>query len=132
MKAQDSIGAVQQFCGSNCGGRLRAGIAYQSWQTACGAVPAMCSSNRAHRIRRWLIIEKNAAATIHLQVDEAGRKQGPRRHNFGRPIILTLITRRDAPNHPTIDQDDRIIVPSISIENTVSRNCEVGSSGGFG
>jgi len=92
----------------------------------------MCSSNGAHRIRRWLIIEKNAAATIDLQVDEAGRKHRPGRHNFGRPVILTPITRRDPPNHPTIDQDDRIIVPTISIENTVSRNRQLGSSGVFG
>jgi hypothetical protein len=92
----------------------------------------MCSSNGAHRVRRWLIIEKKAAATIDLQVDEAGRQHRPGRHNFGWPVIRTLITRRDALNHPTIDQDDRIVVPSISIENRVSRNCQLGSSGVFG
>jgi hypothetical protein len=92
----------------------------------------MCSSNGAHRVRRWVIIEKNAAATVDLQVDEAGRKHRAGRHNFGWPVIRTLITRRDALNHPTIDQDDRIIVPSISIENTVGRNCQLGSSGVFG
>ena len=92
----------------------------------------MCSSNGAHRVRRWLIIEKKAAATVDLQVDEAGRQHRPGRHNFGRPVIRTLITRRDALNHSTIDQDDRIIVPSISIENTVSRNCQPVSSRVFG
>src|ERR1700676_2145940 len=92
----------------------------------------MCSSNRAHRVRRWLIIEKKAAATVDLQVDEAGRQHRPGQHNFGWPVIRTLITRRDALNHPTVDQDDRIIVPSISIENPVSRNCQLGSSGVFG
>jgi hypothetical protein len=92
----------------------------------------MCSSNGAHRVRRWLIIEKNAAATVDLQVDEAGRKHRPGRHDFGWPVIRTLVTRRDALNHPTIDQDDRAIVPSISIENTVSRNRQLGSSGVFG
>jgi hypothetical protein len=92
----------------------------------------MCSGNGAHRVRRWLIIEKKAAAAVYLQVDEAGRQHRPRRHNLGWPVIRTLITRRDALNHSTIDQDDRIIVPSISIENTVSRNCQPGSSGVFG
>jgi hypothetical protein len=113
----------------------------------------MCSSNGAHRVRRWVIIEKNAAATVDLQVDEAGRKHRPGRHHFGGPVIrtlitrrdalnhptvdqddriITLITRRDALNHPTVDQDDRIIVPSTSIENTVGRNCQLGSSGVFG
>jgi hypothetical protein len=80
----------------------------------------MYTSNGAHRIRRWLIIEKNAAAPVDLQVDEAGRKHRPGRHEFDRPVIRTLITRRDTLNHPTIDHDDRIIVPSISIENAVS------------
>src|ERR1700682_6042748 len=92
----------------------------------------MCSSNGAHRLRSWFIVEKNAAATVDLQVDEARRKHRPGRHNFGWPVIRTLITRRDALNHPTIDQDDRIIVPSISIKNPVSRNCQLGSSRVFG
>jgi hypothetical protein len=35
-------------------------------------------------------------------------------------------------NHPAIDQDDCIIVPSNSIENTVRRNCEPGYCGVFG
>src|SRR6266852_458419 len=92
----------------------------------------MCSSNGAHRVRRWLIIEKNAAATVDLQVDEAGRKHRPGRHSFGWPVSRTLITRRDALDHPTIDQDHRIIVPTMTIENTVSRNCQPGCSGVFG
>src|SRR5882762_6955978 len=92
----------------------------------------MCSGNGAHRVRRWLIIEENAAATVDLQVDEAGRKHRPGRHEFGWPVTRTLIARRDAHNHPTIDQDDRIMVPSIAIENTVSRNGQPGSSGVFG
>src|ERR1700737_833328 len=82
----------------------------------------MCSSNGAHRVRRWPIIEKNSAATVDLQVDEAGRKHRPGRHNFGWPVTRTLITRRDALNHPTIDQDDRAIVPSISIKKRVTEN----------
>src|SRR5258707_1423947 len=92
----------------------------------------MSSSNGAHRVRRWLIIEKNAAAAVDLQVDEAGRKHRPGRHDFGWPVSHTLIARRDALNHPAIDQDDRIMVPSISIENTVSRNCRLGCWGVFG
>jgi hypothetical protein len=92
----------------------------------------MRSSNRSHRIGCWVIVEKNAAATIDLQVDEAWRKHRPGRHNFGWPVARALITRGDALNHPTIDQDGRIIVPSISIENTVSRNRQLGSSGVFG
>jgi hypothetical protein len=92
----------------------------------------MGSSNGAHRVRRRLIIEKNAAAAVDLQVDEAGRKHRPGRHHFGWPVIRILITRRDAPNRPTIDQDDRIIVPSISIENTVGRNGQLGSLGVLG
>src|SRR5882672_6928138 len=111
----------------------------------------MCSSNGAHRVRRWLIIEKNAATTVDLQVDEAGRKHRPGRHDFGWPVtrshavrddacarhdfgwpVTRTLTRSDALNHPTIDQDDRPIVPSISIENTVSRNCQLGSSCVFG
>ena len=92
----------------------------------------MGSRNGAHRLERWLVIEKNAAAAIDLQVDEAGRKHCPGRHDFRRPVTRALTTRRDALNHPTIDQDDRIIVPSISIENTVSRNRQPGSSAVFG
>src|SRR6476620_1537469 len=92
----------------------------------------MCPGNGAHRLRRRLIIEKNAAATVDLQVDEAGRKHRPGWHDFGWPVRRTLITWRDGLNHAMIDQDDRIIVPSISIENTVSRNCRLGCSGGFG
>src|SRR5258708_39632730 len=92
----------------------------------------MCSGNGAHRVRRWRIIEENAAATVDLQVDEAGRKHRPGRHDFGWPVTRTLIARRDAHNHPTIDQEDRIMVPSIATENTVSRNGQPGSSGVFG
>jgi hypothetical protein len=53
----------------------------------------MCSSNGAHRVRRRLIIEKNAAATVDLRVDEARRKHRPGRHNFGWQVTRTLITR---------------------------------------
>ena len=92
----------------------------------------MCLRNRAHRIRRWLIIEENAAATVDLQVDEAGRKHRPGRHDLGGPVIRSLIARRDALNYPMVDQDDRIIVPPISIENTITRNCQFGRLGVFG
>src|SRR5215217_74757 len=92
----------------------------------------MCSCNGAHRLRRWLIIEKNAAPTIHLQIDEAGREHCGWRHHFGWPVTRILIMRHDALNHSTIDQDDRILVPSMSVENTVSRDCRPGSTGGFG
>jgi hypothetical protein len=92
----------------------------------------MCSSNGAHCVRRWFIIEKNAATTVDLKVDKAGRKHRPGGHGFGWPVVRTLITRHDALNHPTVDQDDRIIVPSASIENTISRDCRLASSGVFG
>src|SRR6266571_3327206 len=92
----------------------------------------MGASNGAHRLRRRLIIEKNAAAPVDLQIDEAGRKHRRGRHDFDWPVSRTLITRRDALNHPTIDQDDRIIVPSITIENTASRKCQPGAPGVFG
>src|ERR1700676_1277597 len=92
----------------------------------------MCSSDRAHRVWRWLIIEKNAAATVDLKIDEAGRKHRPGRHNFGCPVTRALIARCDALNHPPIDHDDRIIVPTMSIENAVSRNCQLGLPGVFG
>jgi hypothetical protein len=42
------------------------------------------------------------------------------------------MTRHDTFNHCMIDQDDRIIVPPTSIENTVGRNCKPGSSGVVG
>jgi hypothetical protein len=89
----------------------------------------MCSSNRAHRVQRWIIIEKNPAATADLQVDEAGRKHRSRWHNFGQPVTRNLITWRDALNRATIDHDHGIIVPTMSIENAVGRNCRWGSSG---
>jgi hypothetical protein len=92
----------------------------------------MGSSNGAHRVRRWFIIEEKAAAAVDLQIDEAGRKQGPGRHRFDWPVTRSLISRRDTLNHPTINQDDGIIVPSISIENTLSRNCKLKSAGVFG
>ena len=92
----------------------------------------MCLRNRTHRVGRWLVIEENAAATVDLQVDEAGRKHRPGRHGFDVPVACSLIARRDALNYLMIDQDDRIIVPSVSIENTISRNCRFGRSGLFG
>src|SRR3954454_7390968 len=88
----------------------------------------MCSSNGAHRVRRWLIVEKDAAASIDLQIDEAGGEHHSRRQNFSLPVTRTLITWRNTLNHPTIDYDDRFIMPSISIKDTVSRNCQLGSS----
>jgi len=84
--------------------------------------------SRASRLA-WIVIEKNPAATVDLQVDEAGRKQRSRWHNFGQPVTRTLITRRDALNHSTIDHDHGIVVPTMSIENAVGRNCRRGSSG---
>src|SRR3954454_13117213 len=92
----------------------------------------MRASNGTHRVRRWLIIEKNAASTVDLQIDEAGCKQRTGRHDFGCPVTCTMMMRCDALNHSTIDHDERIIVPSISIENTVSRNCQLSSLGMFG
>src|ERR1700738_1241396 len=82
----------------------------------------MGAGNGAHRLRRWRIIEKNAAAAIDLQVDETGRQHRSRRHDLGWPSARTLIPRQDALDHPAIDHEDRIIVPSLSVENTVSRN----------
>jgi hypothetical protein len=92
----------------------------------------MGSSNGAHRVRRRRIIEKNAAAAVDLQVDEARRKHRPGRHDFGRPVARAPIARRDVLNHPTLDQDDRIIVPAVAIENAVSRNRQPGCSAVFG
>jgi hypothetical protein len=86
----------------------------------------MSSSNRAHRFQRWSIIEENAAAAVDLEVDETGRKDRPGWHEFGWPVTPALITRLNTPNHPVIDQEDRIIVPAMSIEDTVSRNCRPG------
>ena len=45
------------------------------------------------------------------------------------PLTRALVPRRDALNHPAIDQDHRIIVPSVSIEDTVGRNRQPGCSG---
>jgi hypothetical protein len=92
----------------------------------------MGSSDGAHRVRRRSVIEEDAAATVDLEVDEAGRKNRPGRHEFGWPVAPTLTARHNTLNHPTIDDDDRIIVPVMSIENTVSRNCRLGSSGVVG
>ena len=77
------------------------------------------------------IIEKNAAAAIDLQVDEAGRKHRSGRHNFGWPVIPHSRSRgamRLNASHAAIKMT-RIIVPSVSIENAVSRNCQLGSFG---
>jgi hypothetical protein len=43
-----------------------------------------------------------------------------------------MMMRRDPLNHSAIYQDDRIVVPSISVENTVSRNCQLSPLGVFG
>src|ERR1700694_410035 len=92
----------------------------------------MGSRNGAHRFRRGFIIEENAAAAVDLEVDKAGRKNRPGRHELGRPVAPTLITRHNTLNHPTIDQEDRIIVPAMSIKNAVGRNPRLGCSGVVG
>src|ERR1700712_1192335 len=127
MDPEDPVAAAQYFGGSNRGPGVRAGVADQSRQTARGAVAAMGAGDGAHGLRRWPVIEKNATAAVDLQVNEAGRQQRPGRHHFDRPLPRALTTRRDALNHPAIDHEKRIIVPSLSIENTVSRNGELGS-----
>jgi hypothetical protein len=73
MKTQDSVTPCDGFCCSNCNDGLRAGIAYQRRQAACGAVPAMRLGDGTHRVRRRLIIEENATTAIDLQVDEPRR-----------------------------------------------------------
>jgi hypothetical protein len=92
----------------------------------------MGSRNRAHCVRRWLVVEKNAAAAVDLQVDEAWRKHRAGRHHLDRTVTRALSARRDVLNDAAIDHDDRLVVPSKSIENTVRRNCQLGCSGVFG
>jgi hypothetical protein len=82
-----------------------------------------------HRVRRWLIIEKNTTAAVDLQVDEPRREYRSRRHNFGWPATRTLTTGHDRLNDATSDQNERMIVPSVPIENTVRRNCKLGWCG---
>jgi len=89
----------------------------------------MGSRNRAHRVRRRIIVEKDPAATVDLQVDEAGRKQRPRWHDVDRTVIRSLIPRRNALNNSTLDHDQGIIVPTMAIENAVSRDCGRAYSG---
>jgi hypothetical protein len=89
----------------------------------------MGSRNRAHRVRRRIIVEKDPAATVDLQVDEAGRKQRPRGHDVDRTVIRSLITRRNPLNNSTLDNDQGIIVPTMAIENAVSRDCGRACSG---
>ena len=79
-----------------------------------------------HRVRRWLIIEENATAAIDLQVDKPRHEHRSGRHNFSWQTSRTLIAGCDRLNDPTCDQNDRMIVPSVSIENAVRRNCKLG------
>src|SRR3954447_5469681 len=92
----------------------------------------MCSSNGAHRIRRWVIIEKDAATAVELQVDEPRRKQCRWRHDFDWPILRKLFERSDTLDQSTLDQEDRVIVPLASIEDTAGRNCQPGPCRAFG
>src|SRR5215210_9065796 len=92
----------------------------------------MCSSNGAHRGRRWVIIEKNAAPAVDLQVDESRRKQCRWRHDFDWPVIRALVERGDAMDQSPINQEDRVIVPLVSIEDTAGRNCQPGPCRAFG
>ena len=124
MKTQNSVRSRQRFRRGDRGRGFGAAVAYQSRQTACGAEPAMGPGDGAHRLRRWLVIEQNAAAAIDLQVDEAGREHHSPRYDLGWPAIRILTARRDTLNHSAVDQDDGIIVPSNSIEDMVRRNCK--------
>src|SRR3954462_4156719 len=85
--------------------------------------------NCAHRVRRRIIVEQDSAATVDLQVDEAGRKQRPWWHDLDRTVIRSLIARRNALNHSTLDHDQGIIVPTMAIENAVGRDCGRACSG---
>src|SRR5215471_5591655 len=108
-----------------CDGSLYAfaGIRDQRRKTGRRAKPAMCARNRAHAIRRRLIVQKNAAAPIDLQIDKAGSKKGCPRKPCLRPIFRHLVPEPNSCN-PSIPNHDRGPgMPAMAVEDTLRQDC---------
>jgi len=82
----------------------------------------MGARDGAHRVRRRVVVQKNAAAAVDLQVDEARRQQRAGRHRFYGHFGINLAARGNALNQALTDQDGCIVVPSRSVEDSVGRN----------
>ena len=79
----------------------------------------MRSRNCAHRLRRRVVVEKNPAAAVDLQVDETRRQQRAGWHHFHVGFGIDLAARRDMLDQALTDQNGGIVVPSNSVKDAV-------------
>jgi hypothetical protein len=75
--------------------------------------------NGAHAVGRRLIVEQDAAATVHLQVYEAGRHENARGNARLCPPGWNLVRRREAGDAAALDHHGSTAMPAAAVKNTV-------------
>jgi hypothetical protein len=73
----------------------------------------------AHAISRWLIVEQNPAAAVHLQIDEARGQERAGREALLRPIGRNLAPGPQSGDSPVPDQHRRFGTPASAVKNAV-------------
>src|ERR1044072_8666063 len=94
VQSDDSIATANGTSRCNGGLQALARIGDQSRKTARCAKPAVSARNRAHAVRGRLIVQKNPAAPIDLQVDKAGSEKGGFRNPRARQVLGHVILGR--------------------------------------
>jgi hypothetical protein len=69
-----------------------------------------------------LIVEENAAASIDLQIYEAGRQKGAGREARLRPTGGNLAPGPKSNDAPVPDQQRGIGMPAVTVKNTVRQD----------
>jgi hypothetical protein len=82
----------------------------------------MRPGNGAHALSRRLIIEENAAASINLQIDEAGGQNDPGREPLLRPIGGNLAQSANSNDAAITDQHRGFGTPPATVKNAVGQD----------
>ena len=119
VQPDDAVPAADGTSRCDSGLYALSAIGDQSRKTGGRAKPAVRARNRAHAVRRRLIVQKNAAAAIDLQIDKAGGKKSGLRKPCLRPILGHLIRGPNSRNPPAPNQNRGPGMPAMAIKNTL-------------
>jgi hypothetical protein len=119
VQADDAVAARNRSSTLDGGVDLLARAANQGRQAACRSIAPMCASNCSQRLGRGIVVEKESATTVDLQIDKARRQNCPSRQAALWPIGGKLDTRADIQDAASSDQYNAFDVPTLPVKNPV-------------
>ena len=122
VQPDDTVPAADGTSRCDSGLYALSAIGDQSRKTGGRTKPAVRARNRAHTVRRRLIVQKNAAAPIDLQIDKAGGKKSGLRKPCLRPIPGHLIRGPNSRNAPAPNHHRGSGMPAMAIKHAVRKD----------